>query len=275
MVAVTVGTTAAAGSPASKPPCRRSSPASNCTLSPVVRLGASSWFATLDWTGPRGHAARIYVRLGRRWVLAGLFKFGEEPICCLAWAALKGVSAPAFSFTVGGGADWNPSLVVSRIGGRWRKLQFESRDSGAAPDTVVDFNQMQGGLVELEGDSTTASGPETYQWYRFDGRMFVPSAPPGPGAACTKTALDKARRIFTDTASSYDISHVACSDGWALASGTLKGRHVFGLYEQRGRDWLAVAVGPNVRRGRVNLAGWGSIGFTIPQSVLTRLAAQV
>lgn len=278
MVAVTVGTAASAGSPAAKLLCRRSTQASGCTETPVVRLGGSSWFATLDWAGPRGHAARIYVRVGRRWMPAGVLKFGEEPLCCLAWAVLRGLRAPAFSFTVGGGADWNPSVVVSRVGGRWRELRFESSSfySGPGPDTVIDFNHMQDGLVELETDgSGAAAGPETYQWYRFGGRVFVPSAPPGPTAVCTKTALDKSPRIYTDTASSYNISHFACLDGWALASGTLIGHRVFGLFEQRGSAWLRVAVGSNVQRGYVNVRGLGGIGFATPQSVLKRLAARV
>ena len=246
-------------------------------MSPVIRLGTNSWFATLDLTGARD-SMRIYLRPSGRWRLTGLFNFGEEPICCLSWAVLRGLSSPAFAFTVGGGADWNPSVVVSRVRGRWRELPFEAPDSLGRPGlpTVVDFNHMQDGLVELEDDgSGAAAGPETYQWYRFDGQMFVPSAPLGASAVCSKSALGKAPRIYTDSASSYNISRFACLDGWALASGMLRGHHVFGLYELRRGAWLRVGVGPTLKRGYATVRGLGSIGFAIPQSVLRQLAAQI
>lgn len=267
------------GAPASPPGklgCRAWSASTLCTLSPIIDRDGRSWFASLDYVHGR-NLARIYERVGRRSILAGLFKFGQEPTCCLSWAALSGLAEPAFAFTVGGGADWNPSIVVSRVGGRWRELRFEApgyRD--AKPRVVVDFNHMQGGLVELEANSTgAAAGPETYQWYRFDEHIFVPTAPPGRSASCAAKALAGAPRIYTDKASPYMISSVACLDGWALARGTLHRQVVYGLYEQRGTAWLRVGVGATISRGYVRVRGLGSIGFAVPQSVLRRLVALV
>lgn len=208
--------------------------------------------------------------------------FGVQPLCCFSAAVLRGLSAPAFAFTVFSGADWNPSVVVSRVGGRWRELPFEapvgySDSSRPHPVKVIDFKGLRGGLVETEMDgSGAASGPETYTWYRFDGRLFVPAAPPGPHPACSRSALDGAPHIYSDYAGSYSIVRFACADGWALARGTLKGRPVFGLYEQRGGAWLRVAVGSHLTGGFAYVDRWAmSISFAIPQTLLRRLTAQV
>jgi hypothetical protein len=205
-----------------------------------------------------------------------------QPLCCFSAAVLRGLSAPAFAFTVFSGADWNPSVVVSRVDGRWRELPFEApvgySDSSRPPDVkVIDFKQLRDGLVETEMDgSGAASGPETYTWYRFNGRLFVATAPPGPRPPCSNSALDSAPHIYSDYTGSYSIARFACADGWALARGTLHGRPVFGLYEQREGAWVRVAVGRHLTTGFAYVDRWAmSISFAIPQTLLRRLAARL
>src|SRR4029077_18994229 len=113
----------------------------------------------------------------------------------LAVASLSRNGAP--DFTVGAsGADTRWFGVVSRINGRWRMVPFDYR-SGLT--TAIDAAGVYDGLVHAEANPCgCALGPETYSWYRFNGRIFVPTNPPGAAPACTPNGLADARTVSQD-----------------------------------------------------------------------------
>jgi len=107
----------------------------------------------------------------------------------LGVASLTQSPAPDFTLT-GSGADWVPFVVISRTGGKWHEVPF---DYASGLTDLIDERTVSGRLVEAEANASGgAAGPETYAWYRFSGRIFVPTVPPGPAPACSAAALDRA-----------------------------------------------------------------------------------
>jgi hypothetical protein len=60
------------------------------------------------------------------------------------------------------------------------------------------------------------------------------------------------------------IGRYACAAGWALAT---DGRTI-GIYEQRGRSWLRVGIGPAVLVD-------SHVEFAMPKSLLARLGRRI
>ncbi|MGA2470414.1 MAG: hypothetical protein ABSG64_06960 [Solirubrobacteraceae bacterium] len=167
----------------------------------------------------------------------------------LGVASLTQSPAPDFTLT-GSGADWVPFVVISRTGGKWHEVPF---DYASGLTDLIDERTVSGRLVEAEANASGgAAGPETYAWYRFSGRIFVPTVPPGPAPACSAAALDRAPSLRPYglpislepyLVPSFVVSRFACADGWALATGVSHGETDLALFEQQGDGWSRDAVG--------------------------------
>jgi hypothetical protein len=253
-------------------------PGSHVFTSPVVRRGATRWLAIGLAMANRPTTLRVYRRRGAGWSLDGSVEVTSLPaIEGLGIASITRSGAPDFTLRAYG-ADTLWFAVVSRIGGRWRAARFDYQEG---PTAAIDACCVAHGLVKAEVDGCgCAAGPETYTWYRFDGRRFVPRAPPGPAAACTPGALARGRPVlsgqpvvdadvFAHLATPFTVARAACADGWALATGTLGGAARLGVFQQEGRRWLRAGIGTPAAVGRRKL------DFAAPRSLLVRLAARL
>jgi hypothetical protein len=246
----------------------------------VVRAGKTVWLGTAVATQQGANTVRVYRWSGKTWSLDGVVRVPDIPALTgggyLSTASLTSSGAPDFALSTFG-ADTRWLAVIARSGGKWRSVRFDYR---RGPTVGIDAWGIRGTLVRAEADSCSrgcAGGPETYSWYRFDGGMFVPTAPPGPAAECSAAALDDARPLVngqpTDTEvlrnvdAPFAVTRFACANGWALAA--RRGKHALALFEQRGHTWLRDAVGSR-RAIRAH-----ADEFALAHSLLWRLAAQI
>jgi hypothetical protein len=262
-----------------------------------VRSGGTGWFAVAVPSAKEHTIIRVYRLRAGRWRLDGSIGVPQTPGVghhgLLEVAFLSGSQAPDFTLTTGGIADTNWFVVVSRAGGRWQEVPFESGDGLSV---VINGQGTFGRLVRSEVDATSsAEGPTTFLWYRYAHGLFVPTAPPAP-VPCTARALDRSRPLpggflagsehgprepwsARDLARPLSVSRLACADGWAVASARSAGRSVLGLYENEvdressrsphaTHRWLRVALGTPAQVGDSGM-------FALPHPILGQLAAHV
>jgi hypothetical protein len=169
------------------------------------------------------------------------------------------------------GADTLWFAIAARLHGRWEMVPFDDMDARRHRYTFA-FGASNGLIHGIVDSCGCASGPTTYQWYRFARGVFVATSPPGPHAECSATALGEAHhwprlpedRLLRTVDRPITISRFACAAGWALAT---DGRRI-GVYEQRGRGWLRVGVGsPHLVGLRVE--------FAMARSLLDRLGRRI
>src|SRR5713101_8224164 len=226
-------------------------PGSGYSDTGVVWRAGSAWLATASGTTNVENQVRIFRWNSTRWALAGLVDVPALP------SIREGGFVSAVSLTRSGppdftvntyGADTHWFSVIAFRGGTWRLVPF---DYGYGPTTAIDAWGTQDHLVRAETNGCgCASGPETYTWYRFNGRIFVPTEPPSGAASCTSASLEQAAFLpyapqlspFGSRAEGQqfrahlNIARSACADGWALA--TTRGRSTIALFEQRNGHWL-------------------------------------
>jgi hypothetical protein len=220
--------------------------------SPMAAGDGSLWVAT---AGPTGHGtgntpsnvATVYRWTGSRWDLAGTVPTdliaGMGP-GSIEPAFLTGSPEPDFIFT-GSGADYEPTSVVSDVGGRWHAVLFEY---GTGLTTVVDGGGAQGRLFETVLDGCgCAAGPESSLWETYRDGVFLPVNPPGPVPACTTSSLGQPFTTFggpLGASPPLQFSHVACADGWAMAEGTGNGYAgpVVALFEEQSHQWQELQI---------------------------------
>jgi hypothetical protein len=240
-----------------------------------------SWFAAAVSNAPSYvDTIRLFRWDGRRWSSAGSVSAAGTPggLGSVTAAHLTGSSSPDFTFSDDNGADWVAFMVLADLGGRWRAVPF---DSGPGLTTVMDSHTTRGGLVKGENNACgCAAGPETYIWYRFNGKIFTPTTPPGTAPRCTPAAVDAATPLLggylgldpwtqAELAAKFVTGRVECAEGWALATGRRNGTSVTALLEQSGSHWLRAAVGSI---GELNSH---VDNFALPFSVLERLEARL
>jgi hypothetical protein len=250
----------------------------------LVRLPAASEIATtgVAWRAGRAWFAvavdrelRIYRWQLSRWVLDGTVALPSDmpppvPGGSLAFNSLTGAVAPDFTAHVYG-ADTLWFAIAARDGGRWHIVPFDDQFAKRHPYTFASGSAHH--LVEGVFDSCgCAGGPTTYQWYRFTPGVFDPTTPPGRTAVCSESGLAFAKHwpvlpddpLVRDIDRPFHIDRFACADGWALAADA----HKVSLYEQLGRRWLRVGVGPP------RLVGT-RIDFAMARSLLDRLGRRI
>jgi hypothetical protein len=101
-----------------------------------------------------------------------------------------------------------------------------------------------------------AGGPQTSIWYRFNGRRFVPTTPPGAAPKCTAFPLNHAA-VLPGTPrylgpprwrfAPFHAARFACADGWALA---VDSKRRFALFNQQAGRWHRASVGSLAFIGR-------------------------
>jgi hypothetical protein len=257
-------------------------PGSGYADSGVVRRAGSAWLATASGTTNVANQVRVYRWKGAGWALVGVVDVPALPSISEGGGFVTAVSltrsgAPDFTLNTFG-ADTHWFSVIALLRGKWRLVPF---DYGHGTTTAIDAWGTNDHLVRAETNGCgCASGPETYTWYRFESRIFVPTEPPSGPAACTIASLTQAASLpYAPQLSPFDsprerqqfraplsIARFACSDGWALA--TTRGGSI-ALFEQRNANWLRDLVGPakEIRAPQV--------GFAIPDSLLWTLASRV
>jgi hypothetical protein len=242
----------------------------------VVHVRGVSWFAAMD-----NGTVLVYRRSDGRWRRAGrvrtdVYPFSGGGDSGLGRPAL-GTGSVAPDFTVlAGGADTQWFALIGRIRGKWQMARF---DYGRGPTAAIDAQGVVGRLVHGEMNGCgCAAGPETYTWFHFNGRLFVPDSPPGPAPVCSAAALDRAGlvtggfrdRLNRHRALPFSVARSACGDGWALAAGTNAGGDTLAVYEQHGRKWLRAAV------ASPRVIGHGVFDeYAIPRSLLLLLGRRI
>ena len=151
--------------------------------------------------------------------------------------SLTGAQAPDFTLNTEG-ADTNWFSVISDLDHKWQAVPF---DYGEGPTISIDAKGVTGGLVEAETNSCgCATGVETYTYYKYSGKTFVPTSPPGPAPTCTTQSFDAlVAQSIPAADGSFVFSKVACADGWALGTGTdtfspVNSEGGIALYQQEG-----------------------------------------
>lgn len=247
-------------------------PGSGINVTRAVSVDGVSWFAAAT-----NGTVHIYRWDGASWHQVGHVR-GPLP----ASGGDSGLGRPARltgrtpDFTVrAGGADTQWFEVIARIRGKWQAAKF---DYGRGPTAAIDARGVYGHLVRAQANGCgCAAGPETYTWYRFNGRLFVPTTPPGRGPACSASALDGAGRItggfsrdpvLKHLGEPFSVSRFACADGWAIATGTRQGKRELAIFEQQGNRWLEAEVGPAKGIAR-------SLEVAIPNSLLSALGMRI
>lgn len=211
---------------------------------------------------------------GRGWTLQATVALpGGGPWGPLRSASLTHSGAPDFIVSVGGGADWTPLTVVSRLHGVWQTVPFDVPAHWDLGRRLIDGWAIHGDKVQGKMNGCgCAAGPETYTWYGFDGRIFAPTSPPGQSPGCTTRSLALAHRLQGDptylglprwrSARSFPVARFACLDGWALAASR---SGLFALFDQQSGAWLRAYVGSLAHLER------DAQFFAIPGSLLKRL----
>jgi hypothetical protein len=254
----------------------RVSPGGGFDVTRVVRVHGVSWFAAMD-----NGAVLIYRWQEGAWRRAGRVRTFVYPF---SWGGDSGLGRPALvtrsgapDFTVlAGGADTQWFALIGRVHGRWRMIPF---DYGRNPTAAIDARGVVGHLVHAQMNGCgCAAGPETFTWFRFNGRLFVPTAPPGAAPACSARALDRAGlvlggfpdRLDRHRALPFDVARFTCRDGSALARGTNTAGDDLAVYEQHEGHWLRAAV------ASPKVIGHGVFDeFAIPRSLLLQLARRI
>jgi hypothetical protein len=254
---------------------------STLLTSAIARSRDGLWFAAAE-----RDRLGIYRWSRRRWVLDGAVRLPAElpfpnPGTTLSFTSVTRGGAPDFTAHAYG-ADTEWFALAAKVRGRWQIVPFD--DQYRANDPFTFASGAVHGLIEGIFDASgAASGPTTFQWYRFAGNRFAPTEPPGGAAPCTQGALRAAAHwvripgdpLLQHIARRSPPTRFACADGWAVAT---DGRDM-SVYEQNGRHWvkdyrpeehrwLQVGVGsPRLVSSRIE--------FAMPRSLLIRLAQQV
>lgn len=112
-------------------------------------------------------------------------------------------------------------------------------------------------------------------WYRFNGRLFVPTAPPGAAPGCTSSALDSAHVLPGDPSylgspqlrfAPFHVKRFACLDGWALA---VNSSGAFALFNQQFAQWHRAST------GSLAIIHDDAIDFALPDDLLALLKTRV
>jgi hypothetical protein len=195
--------------------------------------------------------------------------------CCgIAAVSLTGPGDPDFAMTGGGAADTDWLAVVSDAGGRWHLVPF---DYGYSFTTVVNGQPYAHGVSTMVDATSSAAGPTTWLYERYQGGAFRPAPPPGKVPPCTLSALE----AVADPEGMYlpvmQFTKFACADGWAMAVGTGAGYtgQMVGLFEATMSGSSAPAVAASW--STVELDNGDSLGsdpgiYDIPLSLLGSLA---
>ena len=255
--------------------------AATVTTTKVVWRDRKAWFALIV-----NGQMRIYRWQQERWTLDGAVEMPKGmPLPFLdegmGSATLTGGVAPDFTAHVVGADTWWFTFVA-RVYDRWKVVPFDDQFRSRDPYTLA-FGASHHLIEAVFDPCGCAGGPTTFQWYRFSGGRFMPTAPPGAASPCTRPALatadhsyvipgDPITRLVTQR---FTVRHFACGDGWALAS---DGRRV-AIYEQNGPRWLhdyQPAGGIWLRDGVGTLKLVGTeTDFALPRSLLVRLGRRI
>lgn len=246
--------------------------------SPVVDRTKDTWFVVAGADGPIASASaraasspypdgtvRVY-----RWSAAGWDEqaavsgwMGPIGGCCgIVPVVLAGSSDPDFAMTGGGAADTDWLSILSDIGGRWHLVPF---DYGYLDTTVVNGQPLGHGVMTEVDATSTAGGPTTLLFERYESGLFEPASPSGPPPPCSEMAL----QIAADPGelAVLRFTRFACADGWAMAIGTGAGftGQVVGLFEAVKSHWIAIELDNG------NSLGSDPGIYDIPLSLLDRL----
>jgi hypothetical protein len=259
-------------------------------VSPVATVGRVAWLALAaagssasSGPGPTGQQYPDGTLWVYRWSATGWAEQGAVhgwmgPImggCCgIAAVSLTGPGDPDFAMTGGGAADTDWLAVVSDAGGRWHLVPF---DYGYSFTTVVNGQPYAHGVSTMVDATSSAAGPTTWLYERYQGGAFRPAPPPGKVPPCTLSALE----AVADPEGMYlpvmQFTKFACADGWAMAVGTGAGYtgQMVGLFEATMSGSSAPAVAASW--STVELDNGDSLGsdpgiYDIPLSLLGSLA---
>jgi hypothetical protein len=186
----------------------------------------------------------------------------------LTTASLTGSTSPDFLLNTSG-ADTHWFSVISDLGGSWQAVPF---DYGNGPTIGIDAKGPSGPLVEAQANSCgCASGIETYSWYQFQAGTFRIVSPPGPQPPCDSQTLTNTLSNSPSPGSPGDVAVAkeACSDGWALASGTSSAGTFVALFQQEGTTWIDVTLDDG------GFLGNDPTMYAIPLSLLTQLNSEI
>lgn len=215
-------------------------------VSPISTVGHVAWLAMAGASsslssGPRpaGQAYPdttlwVYRWSANGWAEQGTVQGWMGPVmggcCAVAAAALTGSGDPDFSIGSGGAADTNWLAVASNVGGRWHLVPFEY---GYSSTTVVNGLPRGRGVATMVDATSSAAGPTTWLYERYQGGAFRPAPPLGGAPPCTASALEAAADPEGMYLPIMAFSKFACADGWAVALGTGAGYTgpVVGLFE--------------------------------------------
>lgn len=223
----------------------------------------------------------VYVWRAAGWALSGTVRGWMGPVmagCCgITATLLTGSHDPDFALTSGGAADTNWLAVVSDAGGAWHLVPFSY---GYTLTTVVNGQPVAHGVSTMVDATSSAAGPTTFLFEKYERGVFRPATPPGPAPLCTRAGLMGAadpEGAVPGYLSLLELDRFACADGWALASGTGPGYtgRVVGLFEANNEGRVSSLATTSWRT--VELDNGDSLGsfpaiYDIPLSLLRKLA---
>lgn len=261
--------------------------------SAVLRVGQRSWFVmagaesapppftdqSVSTPAYPDSELNVYLWHSSGWVLQGTVRGWMGPIeasCCgIVAVSLTGSHDPDFAMTSGGAADTDWLAIASDVGGAWRLVPF---DYGYTLTTVVNGQPAAGGVTTMVDATSSASGPTTWLFEKYEAGAFRPAVPPGHLPACSFEALTTVAELGAfGLVPSLAFSASACVDGWALALGTGPGYtgQVVGLFEASNAGAMSPKATGSWRV--VELDNGDSVGsypgiYDIPLSLLRKLA---
>jgi len=84
------------------------------------------------------------------------------------------------------------------------------------------------------------AGHFMHAWVRYQNGSFEPTDPPGGSPPCDASTFVQLANEPDPGISDFD--HVACADGWGLATGHGFGGQVLGLFNQSGSSWMDISI---------------------------------
>lgn len=246
------------------------------STTPVIRSHGARWLVSVnpspDWEPSyQPLHVSIYRWVSTRWSRVASLRYSNVGYFGgvdggVQVASLTRGSDPDFALWLQG-ADTQWLSVASHTGDSWHWDQFVGEEAKGA----LVAGSIRGRVVEAAVDACgCASGPETFAWYRYDGTLFVPTAPPGPAPRCAATAFTQ---VASRSRTPVRFDQSACLDGWAEATGTSGIRPVDGLFEQYEGRWVEIALSGHLV-SPFSPPGGGD-EYAIPFDVLQRLATRI